>query len=269
MHHCPQPAAPIGLSPLSAALSLTPSPPKVPVPIGLSPPSARDLPVSPILTSLHPLLFPFRPPVGCANGAPGLSRFHCSVSGPHGGGQWPSPLARAPRRAPHAASGESPLTAVGGERGGGVPPQSRVKPIPKARWSCGGPYRGISWKHSARLQTTAGPKTGGPCEAGQAFGHRSPLPDPHCLRARSHPPLPQKKRHSAEHRRHALSSQTAAFHHRVPAAWVAPATAGRRTHAIHQLHDPDCMDQPPPLCSSLIMTLPSVFLTSAVPPASR
>ena len=29
---------------------------------------------------------------GCANGAPRLSLLHCSVSGPHGGGQRPSPL---------------------------------------------------------------------------------------------------------------------------------------------------------------------------------
>ena len=31
---------------------------------------------------------------GCAKGAPGLSLCHCSVSGPHGGGQLPSLLAR-------------------------------------------------------------------------------------------------------------------------------------------------------------------------------
>ena len=36
-------------------------------------------------------LHPF-PSVGCANGGPSL--FHCSVLGPHGGGQRPSPLAK-------------------------------------------------------------------------------------------------------------------------------------------------------------------------------
>ena len=34
------------------------------------------------------------PSVGCANGAAGLSLFHCSVSGPHRGGQLLSSLAR-------------------------------------------------------------------------------------------------------------------------------------------------------------------------------
>ena len=51
-------------------------------PVGLSPSSALDLPVLPILTSLHV------PLVGCAKGGPGLFLFHCSASGPHG------PLAR-------------------------------------------------------------------------------------------------------------------------------------------------------------------------------
>ena len=34
------------------------------------------------------------PLVRCANGAPRISLFHCSVSGPHRGGQQASPLAR-------------------------------------------------------------------------------------------------------------------------------------------------------------------------------
>ena len=54
------------------------------------------------LTTLCPptpyLAYPYLPtrpsfPLGgCANGAPGLSLFHCSVLGPHRGGQLPSPL---------------------------------------------------------------------------------------------------------------------------------------------------------------------------------
>ena len=64
---------------------------KLAVPIGLSRPSALDLPVLPILSSLHT---PSLPLVGCANEAPELSQFHCSVSCPHRGGQRPSPLAR-------------------------------------------------------------------------------------------------------------------------------------------------------------------------------
>ena len=76
--------APIGRSPLPA-LPLDSFTPWAVVPIGLSPPSLAYLSVS---TSLS---FPL---VGCANGGPGLSLFHCSVSGPHGGGQLPSLLAR-------------------------------------------------------------------------------------------------------------------------------------------------------------------------------
>ena len=41
---------------------------------------------------LTPPTPPSFPSGGCANGAPGLSLFHCSVSGPHGGGPLPSPL---------------------------------------------------------------------------------------------------------------------------------------------------------------------------------
>ena len=52
------------------------------VPIGLSPPCALPLPAWPILISLLTLPFPLG---GCANGAPGLSLFHCSVLGPHRG----------------------------------------------------------------------------------------------------------------------------------------------------------------------------------------
>ena len=54
---CRKLAAPIGLSPLPLALSPNPLPPHAALPIGLSPPSARDLPVLPILTSCTP--FPF------------------------------------------------------------------------------------------------------------------------------------------------------------------------------------------------------------------
>ena len=62
-----------------------PFPPQAAAPIGLPPPRALPLPAWAILTSLHCLLFP-----RCANGAPGLSLFHGSVPGPHGG----EPLAR-------------------------------------------------------------------------------------------------------------------------------------------------------------------------------
>ena len=40
-----------------------------------------------------PMHCPPLPLVGCANGVPRLSPFHCSVPGPHGGGHGPSPLA--------------------------------------------------------------------------------------------------------------------------------------------------------------------------------
>ena len=67
-----------------------PFPPPVAVPIGLSPPCT---PSSPCLCDPHRPTHPSFPSVRCAHGAPGLSLFHCSVSGPHGGGQRPSPLA--------------------------------------------------------------------------------------------------------------------------------------------------------------------------------
>ena len=51
-------------------------------------------PPSPYLAYPHPPTPPSFPLGGCANGAPGRSLFHCSVSDPHGGGQLPSPLAR-------------------------------------------------------------------------------------------------------------------------------------------------------------------------------
>ena len=59
-------------------------------------PSATHRPVSflPPLAYLSLSTSLFFPLVGCANGAPGLSLFHCSVSGPRGGGQLSLPLAR-------------------------------------------------------------------------------------------------------------------------------------------------------------------------------
>ena len=51
-------------------------------------------PSSPPLAYLSLSTSLFFPLVGCANGAPGLSLFHCSVSGPRGGGQLSLPLAR-------------------------------------------------------------------------------------------------------------------------------------------------------------------------------
>ena len=56
---CRKVAAHIGLSPLARVLSLNPFPPQVAVPISLSCPSALDLPVLPILTSLNSLPFPW------------------------------------------------------------------------------------------------------------------------------------------------------------------------------------------------------------------
>ena len=89
---CLQLAAPIGLSPLTAALHLKPLPPQAAAPIGLSPPCA---PAPPSF-----------PSGGSANGAPGLSLFHCSVPRLHGGGQTPSPLAR-------CVQADNPTPAVG------------------------------------------------------------------------------------------------------------------------------------------------------------
>ena len=75
-------------SPLS--LPLHPLPPQAAAPIGLSPPRALPPPRPP-----YPHLPTHRslPSGGRANGAPGPSLCHCPVSGPHGGGRRPSPLA--------------------------------------------------------------------------------------------------------------------------------------------------------------------------------
>ena len=51
---CLKPAAPQRLSPRTLVLSLNPFPLQAAVPIGLSLPRTLDLPVLPILTSLHP-----------------------------------------------------------------------------------------------------------------------------------------------------------------------------------------------------------------------
>ena len=100
-------AAPIGLSPLALSLLSNPFPPQAAVPIGPSPPRALTLPLPGLsLPPLHPLPFPSG---RCANGAPGLSLSHCPVSGPHGGGQRPSPLAR-------PVQVDTPVTAAFGPR---------------------------------------------------------------------------------------------------------------------------------------------------------
>ena len=52
-------AGPIGLSPLTLVLSMHPFPSQVAVPIGLSPPSALDLPLLPMLTSRQSIPFPW------------------------------------------------------------------------------------------------------------------------------------------------------------------------------------------------------------------
>ena len=82
---------------------LTPSRPTLPLP-GLSSPSPTP---------------PSIPPGGCANAAPGLSLSHCPVSGPHGEGHRPSPLARGvqagtPRSASPAAAFGPPKVHLGG-----------------------------------------------------------------------------------------------------------------------------------------------------------
>ena len=76
-------AAPIGRSPLSAPFPSIGS--------GAHRPLITLCPSSIYLSLSTSLSFPL---ARCANGAPGLSRFHCSVSGPHRGGQLPSLLAR-------------------------------------------------------------------------------------------------------------------------------------------------------------------------------
>ena len=92
-------AAPIGLSPLTLAPSLNPFPPQwcPPAPHHLCPPSAY-------LVDLYLPTHPSFLLVACGNGAPGLSPFHCSLSGPHSGGQrpdWPG----ASKWTPHIGSG--------------------------------------------------------------------------------------------------------------------------------------------------------------------
>ena len=82
-----QPVPPIGLSPLYRRPSLEPSP---------SAGGAAHWPLTPIAPSLPLPGLPSPPPFPsgrCANGAPGLSLFHCPVSGPRGGGPRPSPVA--------------------------------------------------------------------------------------------------------------------------------------------------------------------------------
>ena len=54
---CLQPPAPIGLSPLTLALSLNVLPPQAAAPTGLSPPCALPVPAWPIPTSIHTLPF--------------------------------------------------------------------------------------------------------------------------------------------------------------------------------------------------------------------
>ena len=101
---CVQPAVPIGLSPLTLALPFNPLPLQAAAPIGLSPP--RALPLPPPGLSLPPRTPPSIPLGVCANRAPTPSLFHCSVSGPHGGGQPPSPLAT-------CVQADTPIRAVG------------------------------------------------------------------------------------------------------------------------------------------------------------
>ena len=106
------------------------------VPIGLPPPRVPPLPPWPTFTS--PLPFPL---VGGTNGAPRLSRFHFSVSGPRGGGQ--TPFAVAPVR----PSGR---------------PEPAVRPPTAAFGVCGGGGEGLGGPghnglHAARPHPTQGP----------------------------------------------------------------------------------------------------------------
>ena len=102
---CLEPAAPIGLSPLPLALALNPLPPQAAAPIGLPPPRALPPSACPIFPP--PPTPPSLAPGVCPNEAPGLSLCHCSVSGPHGGGQLPSAL-------PQCVQADTPVPAVGG-----------------------------------------------------------------------------------------------------------------------------------------------------------
>ena len=87
----PQPAVPIGLSPLTLALSLNPLPPQAACPRPsashpLVPPPPPPSPSAwPTLTS-HTPTPPSFPSGGGANAPPRLALFHCSASGPRGGG---------------------------------------------------------------------------------------------------------------------------------------------------------------------------------------
>ena len=101
----------VGMTPgYVAVCSLSPLSPQVAAPISPSPPGAPPLLPWPILTSLTHPSFPLG---GCANGAPGLSLFHCSVSSPHGGGQLRLPLARCVQAdTPIPALGDSSPTAA-------------------------------------------------------------------------------------------------------------------------------------------------------------
>ena len=60
-------------------------------------PPTPSCPPSPCLAYPYFPTHPSFPLGGCANGAPGLSLFHCFVRGPHGGGALPSPLPRCVR----------------------------------------------------------------------------------------------------------------------------------------------------------------------------
>ena len=83
-------AAPVGLSPPTLALSLDPT---SCVAGGAHQPLTPSCPPSPCPAFPHLPTPPSVPLTRCANAAPGLSLLHCSVAGPHGGGQLPSPLA--------------------------------------------------------------------------------------------------------------------------------------------------------------------------------
>ena len=149
----------VGLPPLPLVLSLHPLPLYVAVPIGLPSPSALDRPVLPILTLCprHPLPVPSSvAPTEPPNRPP----FHCSASGPRGGGQRPSPLATCVQaETPMLAMREpSPTAAVdclkgaaggggGGGRHGGVGPQAltwgNVSPGGRGRSGC---TRALHWR---------------------------------------------------------------------------------------------------------------------------
>ena len=81
-------------------------------------PLTTESPCSPVLAYPYPPTHPSFPLV-VKTKAPGLSLFHCSVSGPHRGGHLPSPLARCVHPIP--AVGEPfPMAAVPNVGGGGA-----------------------------------------------------------------------------------------------------------------------------------------------------